>query len=588
MPDRVGQRIGNYQLTRLLGHGGFADVYLGEHIHLSTQAAIKLLDTHLVHDEIEPFRREARTIAHLEHPHIVRVLDFGVEEHTPFLVMSYAQHGSLRQRHARGTCVAPASVLAYIRQVASALQYAHNEKLVHRDIKPENMLLGRNDEILLSDFGLAVVASSSAHQGVRDVSGTIAYMAPEQARGRPQPASDQYSLAVVVYEWLCGERPFSGTYEEIAIQHALAQPPSLCQKVPMISLALEAVLMKALTKDPRQRFASVQDFAEALEQAYQAGPETTTMALPPPVTASARQETSYSTDRVAADTIYVVAWSPDKRRIAYGGHDKTVQVRGATTGVSAFVYHGHNGGVTTLAWSPDGQYIASASLDRTIQVWNASTGHRLATYTGHSGIIYALAWSPDGRQLASTSGSADSAHIVHLWEASSGRTLLAYRGHSYWVRSIAWSPDGKHIASGSWREVQVWDVHAAVEHKLFTYRGHTSWVRSVTWSPDGRRLASAGEDETVQLWEPVGKGRAYILYRGHSDWVSSVVWSPDGKHIASAGKDNTIHVWNADNASNVFSHQFQSSSTYAIAWLPDNKHIVYAGGDGAIHVWQAI
>src|SRR5438552_13863715 len=142
----IDQRLGNYRLIRLLGHGGFADVYLGEHIYLGTQAAIKVLDTQLTSDEIEQFRQEARTIAQLEHLHIVRVLDFGVEGQKPFLVMTYVPDGSLRQRYPRGTHLPLEKIVLYIRQVADALQFAHDEKLIHRDVKPENMLLKRNDE----------------------------------------------------------------------------------------------------------------------------------------------------------------------------------------------------------------------------------------------------------------------------------------------------------------------------------------------------------------------------------------------------------------------------------------------------------
>src|SRR6267154_1693461 len=127
MADRVGQQIGNYRLIRLLGEGGFAEVYLGEHIHLNTYAAIKVLHTQLASDELEKFRNEARTIAHMEHPHIVHVLEFGVEGHTPFLVMSYAPNGTLRQRHPRGTPIPITTIIPYVKQVADALQYAHNE-----------------------------------------------------------------------------------------------------------------------------------------------------------------------------------------------------------------------------------------------------------------------------------------------------------------------------------------------------------------------------------------------------------------------------------------------------------------------------
>src|SRR5438094_1187964 len=141
----------------------------------------------------------------------MQVLEFGIEDSTPFLVMDYAPNGTLRQRHPKGTHLTPLIILPYIKQVADALQYAHNEKLIHRDVKPENMLLDRNNQILLSDFGLAMASYSSSQESPRDVSGTIAYMAPEQTRGKPRPASDQYALGVVTYAWLCGTRPFNGS-----------------------------------------------------------------------------------------------------------------------------------------------------------------------------------------------------------------------------------------------------------------------------------------------------------------------------------------------------------------------------------------
>ena len=267
MAERIGQQLGNYRLIQQLGRGGFADVYLGEHMHLGTQAAIKVLHTRLVSEGIERFRREARTIARLEHPHIVRVLDFGVEGGTPFLAMSYAPNGTLRQRHPRGTQVPLKSVVFYVKQVASALQYAHEHHVIHRDIKPENLLVGRNDEILLSDFGIALVTQSAQSQHTQDLAGTIAYMAPEQIQSHPRLSSDQYSLAVLTYEWLSGDRLFQGSFIEIAIKHMQVSPPPLREKVPMLSPAVEQVVLTALAKDPKQRFATIQTFAAALEDA---------------------------------------------------------------------------------------------------------------------------------------------------------------------------------------------------------------------------------------------------------------------------------------------------------------------------------
>ena len=266
-------QLGNYHILQQLGHGGFADVYLGEHIYLKTQAAIKILHTHIEQEEIESFRNEALLIAHLVHPNIIRVLDFGVEKATPFLVMEYASGGTLRQKFPKGTQLPPAVFMPYLKQVASALQYAHEQKLIHRDVKPQNLLLTQNEEVKLSDFGIALVEQTSHDQQTEDaVTGTIAYMAPEQLQGKARPASDQYSLAVVVYEWLSGNRPFIGSRMEVITQHLSTRPPALDEQALNIPHAVSVVLQKALAKDPHQRFASVQDFALALEQAVQNKP----------------------------------------------------------------------------------------------------------------------------------------------------------------------------------------------------------------------------------------------------------------------------------------------------------------------------
>ncbi len=263
---RVGQRLGNYQIIRLLGEGGFGEVYLGEHIHLGSQAAIKVLNSQLTSQEIGPFLSEARTLVRLIHPHIVRILDFGTEDKTPFLVMDYAPNGTLRQLHPKGIPLPLEMIISHVKQVAEALQFAHNEKIIHRDIKPENMLVGVRQDILLSDFGIAMIAQSSRYQSMFDIAGTIAYMAPEQIQAHPRPASDQYSLGIVVYEWLCGERPFNGSFKEIAIKHAVVPPPSLRERKPTIPAAVEEAVFKALAKDPKDRFGSVWEFAVALEQ----------------------------------------------------------------------------------------------------------------------------------------------------------------------------------------------------------------------------------------------------------------------------------------------------------------------------------
>ena len=271
MADRLGQQFGNYRLASLLGQGGYAEVYLGQHVRFNQQAAIKVLHAHLSGVEVEHFQQEAETIATLAHPSIVRVLDFDVQEGVPFLVIDYAPNGTLRHRYPKGSLVPLPVIVSSVKQVADALQYAHEQKFIHRDVKPENMLLGRRQEVLLSDFGIATIAhsTSSLNVSAEGTSGTLAYMAPEQIEGHPRPASDQYALAVVVYEWLCGERPFEGSVSEVMAQHLSMPPPPLRERVSAIPPEVEQVVLRALAKDPKARFASVAEFATALEQASQ-------------------------------------------------------------------------------------------------------------------------------------------------------------------------------------------------------------------------------------------------------------------------------------------------------------------------------
>jgi serine/threonine protein kinase len=205
------------------------------------------------------------------HPGIVRVFDYDVQDGVPFLVIDYAPNGTLRHRYPKGNLFPLPVIISSVKQVADALQYAHEQKFIHRDVKPEYMLLGRRQEVLLSDFGIATIAHSTSSLGVgaEGASGTLAYMAPEQIEGHARAASDQYALGIVVYEWLCGERPFEGSVSELIAQQLSVSPLPLHERMPSIPAEVEQVVLRALAKDPKARFASVADFARALEQASQ-------------------------------------------------------------------------------------------------------------------------------------------------------------------------------------------------------------------------------------------------------------------------------------------------------------------------------
>jgi serine/threonine protein kinase len=269
MIDRVGQQFGSYQLVKLLGRGGSAQVYLGKHRYLNSYAALKVLNTTLRSGDEHKFLSEAQTLVGLRHPNIVHLLDFCIEDGTPVLIMDYAPKGSLRQHAPHRTQLPLPTVVDFVTQIAAGLQYAHNHHIIHRDVKPENILLDADDRLLLSDFGLSLLTPSSQELSTQDPAGTARYMAPEQLRGKPGFASDQYALAVIVYEWLCGELPFGGTLWEIWQQHLYTEPLPLRSIRPELPAQLEQVVQRALSKKPQDRFVSIQAFAQALTRASQ-------------------------------------------------------------------------------------------------------------------------------------------------------------------------------------------------------------------------------------------------------------------------------------------------------------------------------
>ena len=273
--ERIGQQLGEYRLVRLLGRSRFTEIYYGEHLELSVPVAVKVLNWRYLREGMSKFLDHACTMAQLEHPHIVRVLDMGIESGTPYMVMNYAPYGTLREFYPRHERIPLETVVKYVKQLADALQYVHDQCLIHRDIKPHNMLLGPEKQVWLSDFGIAMHINSLDHdqensnnnEASPDFEGTVVYAAPEQLQGRPRRSSDQYSLAVVAYEWLSGEWPFKGDFNEIARQHIFDLPPSLRKKGVKIPSQVEKVMLKALEKDPARRYRSIREFAEALEWA---------------------------------------------------------------------------------------------------------------------------------------------------------------------------------------------------------------------------------------------------------------------------------------------------------------------------------
>lgn len=601
----VGKQLGKYRLTRHLGSGGFADVYLGEHWYLDVPHAVKVLNTQVTGNEMQKFLAEARTLARLEHPHIIPVHDFGVEANTAYLAMAYAPHGTLQQYLHVQSQPSLLVILSIVKQIAEALQYVHDKGHTHCDIKPDNILLGPDNKIWLSDFGIAIASQNTKKQ---EVVGTVQYMAPEQIRGLPCPASDQYALAIVIYEWLTGSCPFDGQDSKlIALQHLQALPPSLHTQVPTISLDVEKVVLRALEKEAGNRFSSVKEFAWEFEQAcllngngIQGGSQPvigqlsklpTTKVLPRivPPTRRVKQPlgTCLYTYTGHTDFVHALAWSPDGMRIASASDDRTVKIWDALTGNHPFVYRDHRSQVWTVAWSRDGQYIASGSGRQVAQVWKPAQGTCLVTYDRHSPAAgrYMVAWSPDNKYVASAGRDG----TVQVWQTTSGLLQFTFHGHSAPVNAVAWSPDGQRIVSASDdKTVQVWQ--AASGNHLLTHRGHSNEVLTVAWSPDGKYIASAGRDRTVQVWDS-STGDRLFTYEKHERRILAISWSPEpnSTRIASVDDDRIVQVWDAFTGKQLFlcEGEEHTKTVNALAWSPDGQLIASASNDKTVRIWQA-
>jgi class 3 adenylate cyclase/tRNA A-37 threonylcarbamoyl transferase component Bud32/tetratricopeptide (TPR) repeat protein len=270
----IDKRLGPYRITEEIGAGGMATVYRAYQPSMDRHVAIKVIRGHALADPTmrDRFRREARLIARLEHPHLLPVYDFDGDHDPPFIVMRYLEGGTLRQVQARGA-LPPEEILYTLGQIASALDYAHRQGVVHRDLKPSNVMIDREGNAFVTDFGIARVSDAPEQlTGTGHLIGTPTYMAPEQARALPDVdgAADRYALGVIAIELLAGSVPFhheSGL--GLLMAHLNEDVPSATRRNPMLPIAVDQVLRTAMAKDRAARYPSgsalVSDLARALK-----------------------------------------------------------------------------------------------------------------------------------------------------------------------------------------------------------------------------------------------------------------------------------------------------------------------------------
>lgn len=279
---------GRYRVVRRIGSGGMADVWLAEDTHLQRPVALKVLHRRFAQDRefVERFRREAEAAAGLQHPNIVAVYDRGSYQGTYYIAMQHVEGPTLKALIDRG--LTPQQAVGLIRQVLEAARFAHRNGVVHRDLKPQNVIVDGDGKAMVTDFGIARAGVSDITQ-TGSVMGTPHYLSPEQAQGQDvTPVSDLYSVGVILYEALTGRVPFEGeTAVAVAMKQVSQTPVRPGSLNPEVSPALDAAVMRALAKDPGERFQTADAFIAALDAAIKESPPSGGTAafapLPPPV-----------------------------------------------------------------------------------------------------------------------------------------------------------------------------------------------------------------------------------------------------------------------------------------------------------------
>ncbi|HSL30634.1 MAG TPA: protein kinase [Anaerolineales bacterium] len=270
-----GQMLGSYRIISQVGKGGMATVYKAYQASVDRYVAIKVLPSQLAESKefATRFQQEARIIAKLEHPHILPVFDYGESDGTAYFVMRYLEAGTLKDKMEFGRPLPMSEIDRIFTQLTDALSYAHSQGIVHRDLKPANALIDSHGNIFLTDFGIAKLLESASPRLTQTdaIMGTPAYISPEQAQSHPvDRRSDIYSLGIILYEMVTGQVPFlADTPLAVLFKHVSDPLPPPSRVKPDIPPSIEQVILKALAKDPRDRFATADEFLSAWKRALE-------------------------------------------------------------------------------------------------------------------------------------------------------------------------------------------------------------------------------------------------------------------------------------------------------------------------------
>lgn len=550
----VGKELGTYQIQRLLGAGGMSEVYLARDNKLDRMIALKILPWHFLADtdRIARFQREARALSSLNHPYLITIYEVGEANGLNFIAMEFVEGQTLSSVRSK---LSLKEKLSIVGQVAEALAAAHQSGVVHRDIKPDNVMVRSDGYVKVLDFGLvklkeissARIDAANTELGV--AMGTLSYMSPEQAAGEPiDHRTDVWSLGVVLYELITGQKPFRGDSRQATINGILSNEPAVPSELnPTLPAELDQVLNKALEKDRELRYQTASDFRADIRRVLRTIDSS-------PSSASGRTRVSRLTMPfvgrflwpVAAVVLVavgtIVVWQFMK--------PKTVAAPN-WTGASRLQLTTQPGEEIYPVLAPDGQNFVYASnengnFDLFVQRVGGKNAHPLTpnTPTDESQPAY----SPNGERLAFHS-TREPVGIYVMERTGENVRLVTENCHN-----PAWSPDGKEIvcsthshaipATRNTRPSSLWIVDVESGRKRMLCEND---AMQPSWSPNGYRIAfwfnppSAGRSDIATVASG-GSEIEVVTSDGSTNW--NPVWSPDGKFLYFASdRGGSMSFW---------------------------------------------